>query len=165
MDTFGRLTAVIIAIVLFIGLPLQHEARVLDNGANKEIFHEMSKFIDQVCFMGELHKPDYMKFLNAIDAYGSSITVAMELHTPTYTIVKEERNDGEVAFEEETYMDVVYTKEIMDVLDANKRYTLLKGDMLTLRITLVKHPILLQLKNIVFFTPTEETFVYGGIVS
>lgn len=167
METFGRVTAVILAVLLLILFPLQYEAKAQANITNQRNFQEIALFIDRSCDLKEFTKEDYENFLETLQRGCDGFDFEIEIYTSVYTISSENLNldEDSLAYEGVTYLDVVYTGEFIEILEREGSYSLQRGDMVTISVDMKEPSIFTNLQNLFFpFVSGETSFVYGGVV-
>lgn len=78
MDVFGKVTALIMSMILFFGWPLAYFRMKQEELADSHIFYETVRFVDQVQETGSVTEELYSCYLERLAVSGKAVQVEME---------------------------------------------------------------------------------------
>ena len=146
-DIFARITAVLLAVSVFFGIPLVYMHERAKSARQLYMLSEVTRFVDGVCNVGVIDRDMIGSFYDSMSKAGSGIKIQM-LHE-TYDYVFDEESDRYVT-----------VKRYYDESDITKayEYRLYRGDYF--RVSVEAHD------DILFLMQDDATLsvVYGGTV-
>lgn len=152
MNTFGRITAVLLAAVLLFLFPLRYDATLQRQIREEVIIQELINFVEYIKVEKKLTKLQYQDFMERMVGILEGFRVELDGY-------REFIYDSGEDLEQLLYMDVV-NKVIEESV-----FLFEKGDYVTIRIILHRDGVIEQLESL--FIPTgvkEREYVYGGMI-
>lgn len=152
MNTFGRITAVLLAAVLLFLFPLRYDATLQRQIREEVIIQELINFVEYIKVEKKLTKLQYQDFMERMVGILEGFRVELDGYRE---FIYDSRED----LEQILYMDVV-NKVIEESV-----FLFEKGDYVTVRIILHGDGVIEQLESL--FIPTgvkEREYVYGGMI-
>lgn len=152
MDTLGRITAVLLAVVLLFLFPLRYDATLQKQIREEVILQELISFVEHLKVEKKITKLQYQDFLDRMDGFLEGFTVELEGYR-------------EFLYEQgETREQLLYTDVANRVMEESV-FFFEKGDYVTVRIILTTDGVIEQLESL--FIPTGvrgNEYVYGGMI-
>lgn len=125
-DSLGKITSILIAAILFIGIPLTAMQERMKTAAQMYLLAEETEFVDSICNTGVLTWEMYEQFMWSINKLPELYNVE----------ILQEQKELLVEGEEVTYVSRYYdTKEILEILKKNGKYYFYRNDYIRVCIT------------------------------
>lgn len=179
MNAFGKIVAILIAVVLLFVCPIQYVAQKQDVLMQQYVTTETSYFIDSVRNLGYITKQMYEEYMQGIELGNNLYEVELtHYHALFYKEAGEEvGNDyeaisGYMGEEEDTYRRYMcyYTPDILEELYNEKNgyiYKMNQDDYLTIKVKLKNKTLGKQMQELlvgVNYTDGNYVTVYGGLI-
>ncbi len=157
-DTFGKIVSIWIGCVLLFLLPISFYAKEQDQMERLFLLTETTYFVDSIRNTGVLTDSMLEKFEKKISLLSGFYQIEMEHASQIYT-----SSQDTYSFQQDCY----YTKQILEELDLNGKYTFFQGDFFKVSIVEVKNSFGKRLQNLLLgITEQPETIAayYGGMI-
>ena len=157
-DTFGKIVSIWIGCVLLFLLPISFYAKEQDQMERLFLLTETTYFVDSIRNTGGLTDSMLEKFEKKISLLSGFYQIEMEHASQIYT-----SSQDTYSFQQDCY----YTKQILEELDLNGKYTFFQGDFFKVSIVEVKNSFGKRLQNLLLgITEQPETIAayYGGMI-
>lgn len=157
-DTFGKIVSIWIGCVLLFLLPISFYVKEQDQMERLFLLTETTYFVDSVRNTGVLTDSMLEKFEKKISLLSGFYRIEMEHASQIYTSPQDT-----YSFQQDCY----YTKQILEELDLNGKYTFFQGDFFKVSIVEVKNSFGKRLQNLFLgITEQPETIAayYGGMI-
>lgn len=179
MNAFGKIVAILIAVVLLFLCPIQYVAQKQDILMQQYVTTETSYFIDSVRNLGYITKQMYEEYMQRIELGNNLYEVELtHYHALYYKEGGEEvGNDyeaisGYIREEEDTYRRYMcyYTPDILEELYNEEKgyiYKMNQDDYLTIRVKLKNKTLGKQMQELLLgvdYTDGNYVTVYGGLI-
>lgn len=166
MDSFGKIVALLISIVLLFITPLIYTAEKQDIITQNYIAFETTKFVDSIKNTGYLSDDMYFSFIKNLDAtnllYDIEIVHSHKVVEPIY----DETTDTFLN-DYNTYTYNTYQDEILEALDSIGSYYFTKEDYISVQLINKSKTFATKLKELLYSIDMieEQIFVsYGGMI-
>lgn len=154
MDLFGKITAVLLLVILLVCLPVRFINLRQREVTNTYVTKEVTEMVLDILRQGEVTTDSWERFVYRLSETERRFTINI-------SIGKEKVNERE-----ETYMDMEYTESFLETLYDKGTYSFNKGEYVTLTVTSEKtgksngylDALLFGLSN------ANEKVVFGGVV-
>lgn len=150
METLGRMTAIIIAVILLILFPIRYDAKKTEISMESYISTEMDMFLNHMQNRSAITRQMYMDFLDDLAVTGESFQVTIDRYTKSYYFGDREKQGME-------YEDVIVYLSNYETMEFDD------SDYIVLTISRQSDSFLGQIKNL--FLPTfseKRVFQTGG---
>jgi len=179
MNAFGKIVAILIAVVLLFLCPIQYVAQKQDILMQQYVTTETSYFIDSVRNLGYITKQMYEEYMQRIELGNNLYEVELtHYHALFYKEDGEEvDNDykaisGYIGEEEDTYRRYMcyYTPDILEELYNEENgyiYKMNQDDYLTMKVKLKNKTLGKQMQELLLgvdYTDGNYVTVYGGLI-
>ncbi|BCN30246.1 hypothetical protein [Anaeromicropila herbilytica] len=166
MDSFSKIVAIIISILLLFVAPLMYLTQKQDMISQVYVSNETASLVDSIRNTGYLSSEMYTAFLRKISAtnvsYQISIVHAHKLVEPLFDDVTASYTDEYVSYYENTY-----DEDIRKALEENGEYSFSKGDYITIKVVNQSETLGTKLQKMIYRAniPKEQIVVtYGGLI-
>lgn len=166
MNSFSKIIAFLLAvIIMFIG-PLLYMAQKQDAISQNYISKETSQFVDSIKNTGFISREMYQAFITKIDLtnnlYNIEIVHSHKIVEPLY-----DENTGIFLKNYRIYYRNTYQDEILDTFDQGKEYYFDRGDYISATVVNRTKTLAVKLMELLYRTdiPDEQILVsYGGMI-
>ncbi|MCI8361996.1 MAG: hypothetical protein HFJ41_02460 [Clostridia bacterium] len=156
-DSFITIIAIFLAAVLMFVFPLMAMSERTDDISELAVQTATTDFVDNVRTTGKLTTDDYDKFMETIASTGNSFDVDIELQ-----ILDEnpgvKTTQAEMTKIGENLYYKLYTSQVEEKLDTDKRITLKEGDMVSVTVRNTNQTISQILKNFFYQLSGNDTY-------
>lgn len=179
MNAFGKIVAILIAVILLFLCPIQYVAQKQDILMQQYVTTETSYFIDSVRNLGFITKQMYEEYMQRIELGNNLYDVELtHYHALYYKEAGEEvGNDyeaisGYIGEEEDTYRRYMcyYTPDIQEELYNEEKgyiYKMNQDDYLTIKVKLKNKTLGKQMQELLLgvdYADGNYVTVYGGLI-
>lgn len=156
-DSFITIIAIFLAAILMFVFPLMAMSERTDDISELAVQTATTDFVDNVRTTGKLTTDDYDKYLETISSTGNSFDVDIELQ-----ILDEnpgvKTTQAEMTKIGENLYYKLYTSQVEEKLDTNKRINLKEGDMVSVTVRNTNQTISQTLKNFFYQLSGNDTY-------
>lgn len=167
-DTLITVVAIALAAVLMFVFPLMSVSDRSDDVAQLAVQNSTVEYVDKIRSTGKITLEDYNKFVQAINATGSSFDVEMELKCLDENPGKKAAQTSIEKIGENVYY-TIYTSQIMDLIKDGKTLALKEGDIISVSIKNTNSTVAQLLRNAFYKVTGSDTYQlaasHGGIVT
>lgn len=149
-EIFGRVTAILFAAFVFLGMPLVYMSERAKSAEQMYLLTINTEFVDSICNTGFLTMEMYRQFCREISAASGIYEIHM------YREQKEIVLDGGKYTYESTFYD---EEDMLTMLEGNERYEFDRGDYL--KVAIIKKKNVFDLPGI---KDNTVNVFYGGTV-
>jgi len=177
MNSFLKIFAVIVAVLLLYVYPISAVFRQQDDVSELVVMRATASFVDAVRDKGFVSPTMYIDFMNALAATGNTFEVQMEHDSKKYVPVYDDPTRPDTfRGSYEVQVDAFYNAQILPVLfpnntagkdDPARRYPLHVGDTFTVTVKNTNRTLGTMLSDFLngAVSPSERIFIpYGGVV-
>lgn len=153
MGALGRMTAIILAVILLILFPIRYEAQKTDLSMSSYVNTKMDYFFHLMCSRHELSKEMYDEFCNQLSVTGISYHIDIERYS-------------EVIYSKESKETYLEYEDVLQELNNVECVPLNQSDYLLIRVQKQNNTVIDRIKNI--FLPTSNrpsVYVVGGCIN
>lgn len=156
-DSFITIIAIFLAAILMFVFPLMAMSERTDDISELAVQTATTDFVDNIRTTGKLTTDDYDKYLETISSTGNSFDVDIELQ-----ILDEnpgvKTTQAEMTKIGENLYYKLYTSQVEEKLDTNKRINLKEGDMVSVTVRNTNQTISQTLKNFFYQLSGNDTY-------
>ncbi len=156
-DSFITIIAIFLAAVLMFVFPLIAMSERTDDIAELAVQTATTDFVDNVRTTGKLTTDDYDKYLETISSTGNSFDVDIELQILDENPGVKTTQTEMTKIGENLYYKL-YTSQVEEKLDADKKITLKEGDMVSVTVRNTNQTISQILKNFFYQISGNDTY-------
>lgn len=177
MNSFLKVFAVIVAVLLLYVYPISEAFRQQDDVSELVVMRATASFVDAVRDKGFVSPTMYTDFMNTLAATGNTFDVQMEHGSKKYVPVYDDPTKSDTfRGSYEVQYDVFYNAQILPVLfpdsaagkdDSSRRYKLQVGDTFAVTVKNTNRTTGTILSDFLngAISPNEKIFIpYGGMV-
>jgi hypothetical protein len=171
-DTFSKVIALIIAVLLLYIFPVENMLLRQDDITRIFVLNETAKFVDSVRNLGYITPVMYIQFNKKLAATGNHYNISMEHHRQKIDPVYEDPIDS-TSFRHDyrSNYQTTYTDEILDCLfrsaTEDTYYYLSKGDIFSVQVVNENKTMAAKVQEMLLMSdlPVEKIIInYGGMV-
>ena len=166
-DSLITVVAIMLAAILMFVFPMMTIADRNDDISQLSIQTATTDFVNDIRTTGILTTDKYDKFVQTIGATGNSYEVSMEIQILDENTSKVSQAEM-TKIGENTYYSL-YTSQIEEKLNSNKKIALKEGDIISVSIKNTNQTISQSLKNFFYRVAGNDTYQiaaqYAGIVT
>lgn len=174
-DTLITIVAIVLAAVLMFVFPLMSVSDRSDDVAQLAVQNSTVEYVDKIRSTGKITLEDYNKFVQTINATGSSFEVEMELKVLDENPGKKAAQTSVEKIGENVYY-TMYTSQIMELINPNptttpngKTLALKEGDIISVSVKNTNSTVAQLLRNAFYKVTGSDTYQiagsHGGIVT
>lgn len=156
-DSFITIIAIFLAAVLMFVFPLMAMSERTDDISELAVQTATTDFVDNVRTTGKLTTDDYDKYLETIASTGNSFDVDIELQILDENPGVKTTQAEMTKIGENLYYNL-YTSQVEEKLDTDKRITLKEGDMVSVTVRNTNQTISQILKNFFYQISGNDTY-------
>lgn len=156
-DSLITIIAIFLAAILMFVFPLMAMSERTDDVAELAVQTATTDFVDNVRTTGKLTTDDYDKYLETIAATGNSFDVDIELQILDENPGVKTTQAEMTKIGENLYYNL-YTSQVEEKLDNDKRITLKEGDMVSVTVRNTNQTISQILKNFFYQLSGNDTY-------
>ncbi len=156
-DSFITIIAIFLAAVLMFVFPLMAMSERTDDISELAVQTATTDFVDNVRTTGKLTTDDYDKYLETISSTGNSFDVDIELQILDENPGVKTTQAEMTKIGENLYYNL-YTSQVEEKLDKDKRITLKEGDMVSVTVRNTNQTISQILKNFFYQISGNDTY-------
>ncbi|MFR8104357.1 MAG: hypothetical protein ACLU8F_04670 [Clostridia bacterium] len=156
-DTLITVVAIFLAAILMFVFPLMSVSDRSDDISQLSVQASTVEFVDKVRTTGKLTMDDYSKFVQTISSTGNSYDVEMEIKVLDENPGKKAAQGSVDKIGENVYY-TMYTSQILDELESNKKKALKEGDIFTVNVKNTNTTISQLLRNFFYKVSGNDTY-------
>lgn len=156
-DSFITIIAIFLAAILMFVFPLMAMSERTDDISELAVQTATTDFVDNVRTTGKLTTDDYDKYLETIASTGNSFDVDIELQILDENPGVKTTQAEMTKIGENLYYNL-YTSQVEEKLDRDKRITLKEGDMVSVTVRNTNQTISQILKNFFYQLSGNDTY-------
>lgn len=156
-DTLITVVAIFLAAILMFVFPLMSVSDRSDDISQLSVQASTVEFVDKVRTTGKLTMDDYSKFVQTISSTGNSYGVEMEIKVLDENPGKKAAQGSVDKIGENVYY-TMYTSQILDELESNKKKALKEGDIFTVNVKNTNTTISQLLRNFFYKVSGNDTY-------
>ena len=156
-DTLITVVAIFLAAILMFVFPLMSVSDRSDDISQLSVQASTVEFVDKVRTTGKLTMDDYSKFVQTISSTGNSYDVEMEIKVLNENPGKKAAQGSVDKIGENVYY-TMYTSQILDELESNKKKALKEGDIFTVNVKNTNTTISQLLRNFFYKVSGNDTY-------
>ncbi len=156
-DSLITIVAIFLAAILMFVFPLMAMSERTDDISELAVQTATTDFVDNVRTTGKLTTNDYDKFLETITSTGNSFDVDIELQILDENPGVKTTQAEMTKIGENLYYNL-YTSQVEEKLDKDKKITLKEGDMVSVTVKNTNQTISQTLKNFFYQLSGNDTY-------
>ncbi len=166
MESFSKLVAIFLAVILLFITPLLYMAQKQDFISLLYISKETTKLVDSIKNSGYISKRMYESYIKAIDKTGNLYRIEItHSHKRVEPLVDVNTNDILQGFHVNFYN--TYEEEILEAFDNNEDYNFNRGDYISIRVSNRNKTTAVSIMESILSRDIEDTQIvvtYGGMI-
>ncbi|MFV0342608.1 MAG: hypothetical protein ACK5JH_06900 [Anaerocolumna sp.] len=166
MDSFSKIVAIFLAVILLFIAPILYMAQKQDSISQLYVSTETTKFIDSIKNSGYVSKNMYADFIKKIDKTGNIYQIKItHSHERVEPLVDVTTND--ILQDYSVYFYNTYEDEIFDAFDQDKDYRFDRGDYISIQVSNLNKTTAVSLLENILSKDLEDTQIvvsYGGMI-
>lgn len=161
-DTFIIIIAIFLAAILMFVFPLMTLADRNDDVTQLAVQTATTEFVDEIRRTGKLTEDKYNSFVSSIAATGNAYDVEIQFKILDENPAKKtSQSDGVTIIGENVYYSV-YTTQIEDRLDADSKYILKEGDIVSVSVKNRGQTLAQTLRNVYYRVSGNNTYTIAA---
>ncbi len=166
MESFSKLVAIFLAVILLFITPLLYMAQKQDFISLLYISKETTKLVDNIKNSGYISKRMYESYIKAIDKTGNLYRIEItHSHKRVEPLVDVNTND--ILQDFHVYFYNTYEEEILEAFDNNEDYNFNRGDYISIRVSNRNKTTAVSIMESILSRDIEDTQIvvtYGGMI-
>lgn len=166
MDSFSKIIAIFLAVMLLFISPLLYMAQKQDSISQLYISTETTRFIDSIKNSGYVSKIMYEDFIKKIDMTGNLYQIEItHCHQRVEPLVDINTND--ILQDFNVYFYNTYEEEIFEAFDRNEDYFFNRGDYISILVSNRNKTTAVSIMENIISKDIEDTQIvvtYGGMI-
>lgn len=166
MDSFSKIIAIFLAVILLFISPLLYMAQKQDSISQLYVLSETSKFIDSIKNSGYVSQNMYEDFIKKIDSTGNLYEIELtHCHKRVEPLVDINTND--ILQDFSVFYYNTYEDEIFEAFDMGRDYYFNRGDYISIHVINSNKTMAVSLLENLLSRDIEDTQIivtYGGMI-